>query len=90
MVFNTCRPDSSEPFELVNPVTTFIITFPSPVDIGSIGLLDNINVEEFDVSFIDADGNVTPFQVCNSLHVAACFVITKKRFSLNITVALLH
>jgi len=57
------RPDSSEPFELVNAVTTFVITFPTPVDIGSIDLIDNVNVEEFEISFITADGNPSPFQV---------------------------
>ena len=57
------RPDSSEPFVLEDSVTTFIITFPAPVDIGSVDLLDNVNVEEFEVSFIDEDYNETPFQV---------------------------
>jgi len=57
------RPDSSEPFVLEDLVTTFIITFPAPVDIGSVDLLDNINVEEFEVSLIDEDYNQTPFQV---------------------------
>jgi len=57
------RPDSSEPFVLEDLVTTFIITFPAPVDIGSVDLLENINVEEFEVSLIDEDYNQTPFQV---------------------------
>jgi len=57
------RPESSEPFELVNSVTTFVITFLIPVDIGSIDLIDIVNVEEFEISSITTDGNPSPFQV---------------------------
>jgi len=57
------RPDSSEPFALVESVTEVIIDFPTPVVLGTIDLVDDVNVESFEVSFIDSEGNQSPFYV---------------------------
>ena len=57
------RPDSTEPFALVEPVTEIIIDFPTPVVLGTIDLVDDVNVESFEVSFIDSEGNQSPFYV---------------------------
>ena len=64
-VFNVLyfRPDSSEPFALVESVTEIIIDFPTPVVLGTIDLVDDVNVESFEVSFIDSEGNQSPFYV---------------------------
>jgi len=57
------RPDSIEPFELVEPVTEIIIDFPTPVLLGTIDLVDDANVDSFEVSIIDSEGDQSPFYV---------------------------
>ena len=57
------RPDSIEPFELVEPDTEIIIDFPTPVLLGTIDLVDDANVDSFEVSIIDSEGDQSPFYV---------------------------
>jgi len=70
------RPDSSEPFALVEPVTEIIIDFPTPVVLGTIDLVDDVNVESFEVSFIDSEGNQSPFYVS----ILYCMLGTRHKY----------
>ena len=72
------RPDSSEPFALVESVTEIIIDFPTSVVLGTIDLVDDVNVESFEVSFINSDGNQSPFLVrfCYYLFICFIFILT--------------